>query len=70
VLLEALLVANLDRIAKAFDGDQRSDCTSAPSRPTSSSFLHVAVRTRSKWLIESTLTALVDPHPLSGTTFH
>jgi hypothetical protein len=56
VLLEAVLVANLDRIAEGFDGDQRSDCTSALSRPISSSFLHVAARTRSKWLIECSST--------------
>jgi hypothetical protein len=56
VLLEAVLVANLDRIGEAFDGDRRSDCTSALSRPMGSSFLHVAVRTRSKWMVESTST--------------
>jgi hypothetical protein len=53
---EAVLVANLDRVAEAFGGDQRSDCTLAPSRSISASLLHVAAQTPGKWLIESTST--------------
>ena len=56
VLLEVVLVVNLDRVVEAFGGDQRRDCTLAPSRSISACLHHVAAQTRSKWLIKSTST--------------
>jgi hypothetical protein len=44
-LREVVFVANLDRVAQAFGGDQRSECTLAPSRSISASLLNVAAQT-------------------------
>lgn len=45
IQLEAVLVANLDRVSEAFGGDQRSDRTLAPARSISASLHHIAART-------------------------